>query len=125
MSESRVPPPPLPRPFVRVITEEPVSRQDLENVKKSMQQQIDNLNSELKREKDLTKKLAKSGEVLQEILAAPDFKALSVTTRAVAEVAVTQVKATQIDEPPIEYVEVTEIDLTDSEVKNQEVSEKK
>lgn len=126
MSESRVPLPPLPRPFYRVITEDPVTRDDLDRVKKNMQQTIDNLMGELKRERELSKKLEKSGEVLQEILAAPDFKALSLQVQATATAVVQRTgHAVEVDEPPIEYVDVKELDLTDSVVVDLEASEKK
>jgi hypothetical protein len=122
MSESRVPDIPLPRPFLRVISEEKVTRDDVERVRKGLQQRIEGLEVELRREKELTKKLEKSGQVLQEILTSPDFKALTAKAREsgpAAEVAASPSGA-YVDEPPVEYVEVTEIELTDAEVKSQE-----
>ncbi len=122
MSESRVPEIPLPRPFLRVISEEKVTRDDVERVRKGLQQRIEGLEVELRREKELTKKLEKSGQVLQEILTSPDFKALTAKAREsgpATEIA-TPSSVAHIDEPPIEYVEVTEIELTDAEVKSLE-----
>ena len=122
MSESRVPEIPLPRPFLRVIIEEKVTRDDVEKVRKGLQQRIDHLELELKRERELTKKLEKSGAVLQEILSAPDFRALSMQTREAAtsvEVAA-PVGVARVDEPPVEYVDVVEIELTDAELSMQE-----
>jgi hypothetical protein len=123
MSESRVPDIPLPRPFLRVISEAPVTQSDVERVRKNLQQTIDNLESELKRERELTKKLEKSGTVLQEILAAPDFRALSMKAQQIAgaaELASPAASGARADEPPVEYVAVTEIELTDAEVNKQE-----
>lgn len=120
MSESRVPPAPLPRPFLKVIEDTSVTREDFERTKKNLQQAIDNLELELKREREITKKLEKSGAVLQDILSAPDFKALSLKSVSmhVAEAAATSVS--RVEEPPVEYVEVAEIELTDAEVMKQE-----
>lgn len=124
MAEPRIPEIPLPRPFLRVVNEAPVTKEDLERVRKSMQQTIDNLQAELKREQELNKKLLKSAEVLQEILSAPDFKALSLKSHPATEVATTETPGmAQIDEPPVEYVEVQEIELTDTEVKKMESSD--
>ena len=122
MSESRVPEFPLPRPFLRLITEEKISREDVEKVRKNLQQTIDALEADLQRERELTKKLEKSGAVLQEILAAPDFRALSMKAQASAGAVVVAapVSGTMVDEPPVEYVAVTEIELTDTEVAKQE-----
>lgn len=123
MAESRIPEIPLPRPFLRVITEAPVTKEDVERVRKALQQNIDILKAELRREKELTQKLQKSGEVLQEILSAPDFRALTLAARASVAIAdASQPSTTHIDEPPVEYVEVPEIELTDSEVKTLEAS---
>lgn len=117
MSDSRVPEIPLPRPFLRVIHETPVTKDDVEKVRRTLQESIDILQAELRREKELTKKLAKSGEVLQDILSAPDFKALSLQSREAATVTGPAAGQTiHTDEPPVEYVEVTEIELTDAEV---------
>lgn len=122
MSELRVPPAPLPRPFLRVVEDTSVTREDFERTQKNLQQAIDTLEAELKRERELTKKLEKSGVVLQEILSAPDFKAMSYKSAAsqVAETAATAVS--RVEEPPVEYVEVAEIELTDAEVKKQETT---
>lgn len=129
MSESRVPPAPLPRPFLKVVEDTSVTREDFERTQKNLQQAIDNLERELKRERDLTKKLEKSGEVLQEILSAPDFKALSFKSASVqvAETAAAAVSRQgrpggHVEEPPVEYVDVEEIVLTDAEVKKQETT---
>lgn len=117
MADSRIPEIPLPRPFLRVISEAPVTKEDVERVRKTLQQNIDILQAELRREKELTQKLQKSGEVLQEILSAPDFRALSLQSREAVVVAdVNKPGATHVDEPPVEYVEVAEIELTDHEV---------
>lgn len=112
MAEPRIPEIPLPRPFLRVITETPVTKEDLERVRKSMQQAIDTLQAELKREQELNKKLLKSAEVLQEILTSPDFKALSLKSPPQV-IAAEKPGVAQIDEPPVEYTEVQEIELTD------------
>jgi|JI10StandDraft_1071094.scaffolds.fasta_scaffold342063_2 hypothetical protein len=122
MSESRVPEIPLPRPFLRVVSEEKVTKDDVERVRKGLQQRVDTLEGELRRERELVKKLEKSGAVLQEILAAPDFRALTTKAReasAGVEVAAPAAGA-RADEPPVEYVEVTEIELTDAEVNMQD-----
>lgn len=122
MSESRVPEIPLPRPFLRVVVDDKVTREEVERLKRGMQQRIEGLENELKRERELTKKLEKSGAVLQEILAAPDFRALTAKAReasAGVEIAA-PTSGARVDEPPIEYVEVVEIDLTDAEVNKQE-----
>ncbi len=123
MAESRIPEIPLPRPFLRVITEAPVTKEDVERVRKSLQQNIDILQAELRREKELTQKLQKSGEVLQEILSAPDFRALSLQSRESVVIADTSKPgAAHVDEPPVEYVEVEEVELTDHELKSLEGS---
>lgn len=118
MADSRIPEIPLPRPFLKVVSEPPVTKEDVERVRKTLQKNIDTLQAELRREKELTQKLLKSGEVLQEILSAPDFRALSLQqtseTRAVADAG--KPGAAHVDEPPVEYVEVEEIELTDQEV---------
>lgn len=121
MADSRIPEIPLPRPFLRVISEAPITKDDVERVRRTLQQNIDLLQAELKREKEITQKLQKSGEVLQEILSAPDFRALSLQARETAVVAETaRPAAAHADEPPVEYVEVSEVELTDSEVKTLE-----
>jgi len=121
MADSRIPEIPLPRPFLRVVSEAPITKEDLERVRKTLQQNIDALQAELRREKELTAKLKKSAEVLQEILSAPDFRAFSMRTQAIAVTAEAQRPATAfIDEPPVEYVEVQEIELTDQQVKSLE-----
>jgi hypothetical protein len=123
MSEPRVPEIPLPRPFFRVVGEDPVTREDVERVRRNLQQTIDNLENDLKRERELTKKLEKSGVLLQEILAAPDFRALSMKAQHMAgtnEIAAPVSTGARADEPPVEYVAVTEIELTDAEVNKQE-----
>ncbi|GAB4424082.1 MAG: hypothetical protein OHK0011_04400 [Turneriella sp.] len=117
MADSRIPEIPLPRPFLRVISEAPVTKEDVERVRRALQQNIDTLQAELRREKELTQKLLKSGEVLQEILSAPDFRALSAQSRESVVVAdAIKPGAAHVDEPPVEYVEVEEIELTDREV---------
>lgn len=120
MSESRIPEIPLPRPFLRVIADDPVTRDDLERVRKGLQQTIDSLQTELKRERELTKKLEKSGMVLQEILTAPDFRALSLKAQSAVQTEGPAVSLARVEEPPVEYVDVTEVELTDAEVKKQE-----
>lgn len=121
MNESRIPDIPLPRPFLRVIAEEPVTKEDVERVRKNLQQTIDILQNDLNRERELTKKLEKSGQVLQEILSAPDFRALSLQTQQIAKTAeVLAPGNAQVNEPPVEYVEVREVELTDDEVKTLE-----
>ncbi|MFZ5628315.1 MAG: hypothetical protein ACOY5B_04245 [Spirochaetota bacterium] len=123
MADSRIPEIPLPRPFLRVISEAPVTKEDVERVRKTLQQNIDVLQAELRREKELTQKLQKSGEVLQEILSAPDFRALSLQSRETLVIAdVNKPGAAHADEPPVEYVEVEEIELTDHEVTSLEGS---
>ncbi len=123
MPDSRIPEIPLPRPFLRVISEAPVTKEDVERVRKTLQQNIDQLQAELRREKELSQKLLKSGEVLQEILSAPDFRALSLQARESIAVADAHKPGTaQVDEPPVEYVEVQEVELTDQEVKSLESS---
>jgi hypothetical protein len=120
MADSRIPEIPLPRPFLRVVSEAPITKEDLERVRRTLQQNIDALQAELRREKELTAKLKKSAEVLQEILSAPDFRALSMRTQAIAVVEAQRPAAAFIDEPPVEYVEVQEIELTDQQVKSLE-----
>jgi hypothetical protein len=121
MADSRIPEIPLPRPFLRVVSEAPVTKEDVERVRKTLQQNIDVLQAELKRERELTQKLQKSGEVLQDILSAPAFRALSLQSREAVVVAdANRPGAAHVDEPPVEYVEVEEIELTDHEVTNLE-----
>lgn len=113
LSESRIPDAPLPRPFLRVLEEDKTTRDDVERVRKTMQQSIDALQTELSRERELTRKLEKSGAVLQDILSAPDFRALSMqAAQATPSSGLPATGGTRIDEPPIEYVTVTEIELT-------------
>ncbi len=115
MSESRIPDVPLPRPYLRVLEEDRTTRDDLERVRKSMQQSIDALQTELNREKELTRKFEKSGNVLQQILEAPDFRALSMkATQAAGGAEVLAPGVAHVDEPPVEYVTVTEIELTEA-----------
>ncbi len=115
MSESRVPDVPLPRPYLRVIEEDRTTRDDLERVRKTMQQSIDALQAELSRERELAKKFEKSGTVLQQILEAPDFRALSMQAKQTAgPVEVQAAGVAHVDEPPVEYVNVTEIELTEA-----------
>ncbi|MCX7633266.1 MAG: hypothetical protein N2Z22_08045 [Turneriella sp.] len=114
---NRIPEIPLPKNFLRVLNEEPVTKEDLERLRKSMQQTIDQLQQELRRERELTEKLKKSAEVLQEILNAPDFRSLSLSQRAaLTELTQERAAAPTVDEPPVEYVEVQEIELTDAQV---------
>lgn len=123
MSDLRIPDIPLPRPFLRVLNEEPVTKEDVERVRKNLQQTIEILQTELRRERELTKKLEKSGQVLQDILSAPDFRALSLQTRQIAATAEALAPGTaQVNEPPVEYVEVLEIELNDTEVQNLETT---
>lgn len=113
MSELRIPDAPLPRPYLRVVEEDRTTRDDVERVRRQMQQTIESLQNELNRERELTKKFEKSGSVLQEILTAPDFRALSMqTAQAAPEAAAEKPSGAHIDEPPVEYVEVTEVELT-------------
>lgn len=115
MSESRIPDVPLPRPYLRVLEEDRTTREDVERVRKTMQQAIDTLQAELSREKELSKKFEKSGTVLQQILEAPDFRALSM--KAMQAAGTTEVLApgvAHVDEPPVEYVSVPEIELTEA-----------
>jgi hypothetical protein len=117
MADSRIPEIPLPRPFLRVINEAPVTKEDVERVRRTMQQTIDALQAELRRERELTKKLQKSGEVLQEILSAPAFRALSLQAReAVVVQDLSKPGVAHVDEPPVEYVEVEEVELTDAQL---------
>lgn len=115
MSESRIPDVPLPRPYLRVLEEDRTTRDDLERVRKTMQQTIDTLQAELNRERDLTKKFEKSGTVLQQILEAPDFRALSMkATQAAGATEVLAPGVAHVEEPPVEYVSVMEIELTEA-----------
>lgn len=115
MSESRIPDVPLPRPYLRVLEEDRTTREDLERVRKTMQQSIDALQAELSRERELAKKFEKSGTVLQQILEAPDFRALSMkTTQAAGTTEVKPTGVAQVNEPPVEYVTVAEIELTEA-----------
>ena len=117
MSESRIPDVPLPRPYLRVLEEDRTTREDLERMRKTMQQSIDALQAELNRERELAKKFEKSGTVLQQILEAPDFRALSMKTTQTAGAGPAAVQATgvaHVDEPPVEYVAVAEIELTEA-----------
>lgn len=115
MSESRIPDVPLPRPYLRVLEEDRTTRDDLERVRKTMQQSIDALQAELNRERELAKKFEKSGTVLQQILEAPDFRALSMkTTQTAGPTAVQATGVAHVDEPPVEYVAVAEIELTEA-----------
>ncbi|WP_041948335.1 hypothetical protein [Turneriella parva] len=124
MSELRIPDIPLPRPFLRVLSDEVVTRDDVEKVKRSMQQTIDLLQTDLKRERELVKTLEKSGEVLNEILSSPDFRALShKAPAAITAGGATATGATsaQIDEGPVEYIDVVEIELTDAIVSDADI----
>lgn len=115
MSELRIPDVPLPRPYLRVLEEDRTTREDVERVRKTMQQTIDSLQSELGRERDLAKKFEKSGTVLQQILEAPDFRALSMKALQAAGTAeVLAPGVAHVDEPPVEYVSVPEIELTEA-----------
>ncbi len=115
MSELRIPDVPLPRPYLRVLEEDRTTREDVERVRKTMQQAIDSLQSELGRERDLAKKFEKSGTVLQQILEAPDFRALSMKALQAAGTAeVLAPGVAHVDEPPVEYVSVPEIELTEA-----------
>ena len=117
MSESRIPDVPLPRPYLRVLEEDRTTRDDLERVRKTMQQSIDALQAELNRERELAKKFEKSGNVLQQILEAPDFRALSMKTTQTAGAGPATVQTAgvaHVDEPPVEYVAVAEIELTEA-----------
>jgi hypothetical protein len=118
MSELRVPDFPLPRPFLRQIDPVQITPEDVDRVRKTMQQTIDSLQVELRQEKELTRKLEKSSVVLQEILAAPDFRALSYQTPQPQSATVAPVMGggSYADEPPIEYVPVIEVELDDSEL---------
>jgi hypothetical protein len=117
MADSRIPEIPLPRPFLRVISEAPVTKEDVERVRKTLQQNIDVLQAELRRERELTQKLQKSGEVLQDILSAPAFRALSLQSREAVVVAdANKPGAAHVDEPPVEYVDIQEVELTDAQV---------
>ncbi len=119
MSELRVPDVPLPRPFLRVLSDDVVTRDDLDRVRKTMQQTIDILQGDLNRERELVKKLEKSGEVLNEILSSPDFRALSMKSAAATESeTMAGPTGTHIDEPPIEYSEVIEIELTEDKIEH-------
>jgi len=129
MSELRVPTPPLPRPFARVVSEPPITRDDVERVRRTLQQSIDELELELKRERELNRKFEKSGAVLQEILEAPNFRALSMAAPqtsggATAAAATVGGNVAYVDEGPVEYVDVTEVELNDTEVQKQEVTVK-
>lgn len=126
MSELRVPSPTLPRPFARVVSEAPITRDDVERVRRTLQKSIDNLEIELKRERELNRKFEKSGAVLQEILEAPNFRALSMATRQAAGVPTAAAapvggNVAYVDEGPVEYVDVTEVELNDAEVQKQEI----
>jgi hypothetical protein len=124
MSELRIPDIPLPRPFLRVLSDEVVTRDDVEKVKRNMQQTIDLLQTDLKRERELVKTLEKSGEVLNEILSSPDFRALShKAPAAITSGGTTATGATsaQIDEGPVEYIDVVEIELTDAIVSDADI----
>lgn len=115
MSESRIPDVPLPRPYLRVLEEDRTTREDLERVRKTMQQTIDSLQAELGRERDLAKKFEKSGTVLQQILEAPDFRALSMKAmQSAGSAEVLAPGVAHVDEPPVEYVSVPEIELTEA-----------
>ena len=115
MSDSRIPEPPLPRPFLRVIEADRTTREDVERLRRQMQQTIDNLQAELSKEREIARKFEKSGSVLQDILTAPDFRALSMKTQQTqTESAAPVAHGAYIDEPPVEYVPVTEIELTES-----------
>lgn len=123
MSELRVPDIPLPRPFLRVLSDEVITRDDVEKVKRNMQQTIDVLQTELKRERELVKTLEKSGEVLNQILSSPDFRALShqappAITAVAAGSATTSI---HVDEGPVEFVEVVEVELTDAIQSDQDI----
>ncbi|GEM_PF-2789201 len=115
MSESRIPDVPLPRPYLRVLEEDRTTREDVERVRKTMQQSIDALQTELGRERELAKKFEKSGTVLQQILESPDFRALSMkTTQAEGAAEIQPTGMAQVNEPPVEYVTVAEIELTEA-----------
>lgn len=117
MSELRVPDIPLPRPFLRVLSDEIVTREDVDKVRKTMQQTIDLLQIELKRERELVKKLEKSGEVLNEILSSPDFRALSMKSAAATEIGAAAVAGGGlVEEAPVEYVDVVEVELTEDKI---------
>jgi hypothetical protein len=123
MSELRVPDIALPRPFLRVLSDEIVTRDDVEKVRRTLQQSIDSLQSDLQRERQLVKSLEKSGEVLNEILSSPDFRALSHQAPAALQIssATTGSVSVHVDEGPVEYVDVPEIELTDEIVSDQDI----
>jgi hypothetical protein len=123
MSELRVPDIPLPRPFLRVLSDEVVTRDDVEKVRRTLQQTIDTLQSDLKRERELVKSLGKSGEVLNEILSSPDFRALSHKAPAALQGSAPTPGAVSVhvDEGPVEYIDVAEIELTDAIVSDQDI----
>jgi len=116
MSSLRIPNPPLPKPLYRLVKEKPVTAADVDAVRKSLSTQIENLQKELKLEKELIKKHELTGKVLQEILSSPAY--ISQPNAPAAEAA----SAPQTEggeggvakpEAPIEYVEVQEVVLTD------------
>lgn len=123
MSELRVPDIPLPRPFLRVLSDDVVTRDDVEKVRRNLQQTIDSLQNDLRRERELVKNLEKSGEVLNEILSSPDFRALSHKAPAAVQagLAAPGTVSVHVDEGPVEYVEVAEIELTDAIVSDQDI----
>ncbi|HRP69515.1 MAG TPA: hypothetical protein PLY93_08290 [Turneriella sp.] len=127
MSELRVPDIALPRNYVRVVHEEKITKEDVEKVRRALQERIDTLENELKREKEIAKKLSKSSAVLQDILTAPAFKALSLETRKSATETVKEKNASiaHVDEAPVEYVDVTEIEISDTMVSQEESQSKK
>lgn len=124
MSELRVPDIPLPRPFLRVLVEEPVTKEDVEKVRGSLSLKIKELEGELKQEREINRKFSQSAEVLGDILAAPDFRALSYKTESLPKAEEPAVVGfqVQVNEAPAEYVPVEEIELTDDEVKKTETT---
>ncbi|MBV6492509.1 MAG: hypothetical protein LDLANPLL_00503 [Turneriella sp.] len=122
MSDLRIPEIPLPPNYIRVVAEEKVTKEDVERVRKTLQQRIDSLEGELKLEKDLVRRFGKSGEVLQEILASPSFHGVNLAAKERTGATDAPLSLAQINEPPVEYVEVVEIELSDDVVKAQEES---